>query len=57
MENVIGRHTLNEQPVGNADVLAEPCAPRIITPLDELTVRNIESEITAILNKVSSLQF
>ncbi|EJW78536.1 hypothetical protein WUBG_10555, partial [Wuchereria bancrofti] len=51
VDSVIGRHTLNEQPIGNADVLAEPFAPRIITPLDELTVRNIESEITAILNK------
>ncbi|CAG9529829.1 unnamed protein product [Cercopithifilaria johnstoni] len=51
VDNVIGRHTLNEQPIGNADVFAEPCAPRIITPLDELTVRNIEFEITAILNK------
>lgn len=51
VDSVIGRHTLNEQPIGNADVLAEPCAPRIITPLDELTIRNIESEITAILNK------
>ncbi|VBB27102.1 unnamed protein product [Acanthocheilonema viteae] len=51
VDNVIGRHMLNEQPIGNADVLAEPCAPRIITPLDELTVRNIESEITAVLNK------
>uniref|UniRef100_A0A158Q752 PAS domain-containing protein n=1 Tax=Elaeophora elaphi TaxID=1147741 RepID=A0A158Q752_9BILA len=51
VDSVIGRHTLNEQPIGNADVLAEPCPPRIITPLDDLTVRSIESEITAILNK------
>ncbi|EJD75498.1 abnormal cell lineage protein 42 [Loa loa] len=51
VDSIIGRHTLNEQPIGNADVLAEPCAPRIINPLDELTIRNIESEITAILNK------
>uniref|UniRef100_A0A915PKS5 PAS domain-containing protein n=1 Tax=Setaria digitata TaxID=48799 RepID=A0A915PKS5_9BILA len=51
VDSVIGRHTLNEQPIGNADVLAEPCAPRIVTPLDDLTIRNIEAEITAILNK------
>lgn len=50
---VIGRHTLNEQPIGNANVFDEPCMPRIINPLDELTIRNIESEITTILNKVN----
>lgn len=54
VDSVIGRHTLNEQPVGNADVLADPCAPRIVTPLDEMTIRSIESEIMAILNKVST---
>ncbi|VDK35088.1 unnamed protein product [Gongylonema pulchrum] len=51
VDSVIGRHTLNEQPVGSADVLAEPCAPRIVTPLDEITIRNIELEIAANLNK------
>uniref|UniRef100_A0A8R1XMB0 PAS domain-containing protein n=1 Tax=Onchocerca volvulus TaxID=6282 RepID=A0A8R1XMB0_ONCVO len=51
VDTVIGRHTLNEQPIGNADVLAEPCPPRIITPLDELTIRNTEVEISALLNK------
>ncbi|VDN02065.1 unnamed protein product [Thelazia callipaeda] len=55
VESIIGRHTLNEQPIGNANVLAEPRTPRLISPLDELTVRHIESEITAILNKESTL--
>ncbi|MCP9262059.1 DNA topoisomerase [Dirofilaria immitis] len=51
VDSIIGRHTLNEQPIGNANVLADPCTQRIITPLDEFTIHNIESEITAILNK------
>lgn len=52
LDVIVGRHSITEHPIGSADVLSEPSEPRIVTPLTDTAIRNIEIEIANIINKV-----
>uniref|UniRef100_F1KVW4 Period circadian protein n=1 Tax=Ascaris suum TaxID=6253 RepID=F1KVW4_ASCSU len=51
LDVIVGRHSITEHPIGSADVLSEPSEPRIVTPLTDTAIRNIEIEIANIINK------
>uniref|UniRef100_A0A183VAH2 PAS domain-containing protein n=1 Tax=Toxocara canis TaxID=6265 RepID=A0A183VAH2_TOXCA len=51
LDVIVGRHSISEHPIGNADVLSEPSEPRIVTPLTDVAIKSIETDIANIINK------
>lgn len=57
LDVIVGRHTVTEHPVGNANVLCEENDQRVIAPLNGFTVKALEAEICAVVYKVWFFNF
>lgn len=54
LEKIVGRHTISEQPIGDANVFAEPKNQCIVKPMNENAIEIIALEIENISNSYSN---
>uniref|UniRef100_A0A0N5AUG5 PAS domain-containing protein n=1 Tax=Syphacia muris TaxID=451379 RepID=A0A0N5AUG5_9BILA len=55
LDVIVGRHTISEHPIGSANVLLEADDQRIVSPLNQTTVKALECEILAVVYKYAAI--